>query len=397
MNVLLGVGGGIAAYKSVELVRRFVEGGDEVQVLMTAAAKRLVTPRTFAVLSRRTVHSDIWEGESAPGVDHVTLARWADVFVVAPATADLVAKLANGLADDFLTTLALAFTGRLVLAPSMNHAMLAHPATQENLRRLAERGAVIIEPETGFLAEGESGPGRLPEPAQLASRIRELVATGGSLAGRTILVTAGPTREPIDPVRFVSNASSGRMGFAIAAEAKRRGARVLLVSGPVELVAPPAVELVRVETASEMHREVTQRIGEADAAILVAAVADVAPADPASSKIPKGSLPSSLPLVPTVDILAELGRLPAPRPLLVGFAAATGDEEGSGREKLLRKGCDMIVANDVSRPEIGFGSDENEVVILTRDAPPLRIGRTKKSEIAARILDLVEPRLARRP
>lgn len=312
MRILLGVGGGIAAYKAAELVRRFVDGGDEVQVLMTSAATRFVTPRTFAVLSRRPVLHDMWSEADSPGVDHVHLARWADVLLVAPATADLVAKLAHGLADDFLTTLALAFTGPLVVAPSMNSAMYAHPATTANLRTLADRGALVIEPGVGFLAEGEHGPGRLPEPETLANVVRTHIRRQGDLAGRKILVTAGPTREPIDPVRFVSNSSSGKMGYAIAAEAEKRGAKVVLVSGPVSLETPRGVERIPVETADEMRDAVFANIDGCAVAILVAAVADVAPAGTADRKIPKGQLPKALPLRPTPDILAELGRLAPP-------------------------------------------------------------------------------------
>ncbi len=396
MKVILGVGGGIACYKSADLVRRLVEGGDEVQVVMTAAAERFVTPRTFAVLSKRDVYDDLWRDTHAPGVDHVGLARWADILAVAPATADLVARLALGLADDFLTTLALAFTGPILVAPSMNSAMYMHAATKANLAALSARNVRVIEPASGFLAEGEYGPGRLPEPEKLAELIRDEARRRKDLAGRSILVTAGPTREPIDPVRFVSNASSGKMGYALAAEALSRGARVALVSGPTELEPPRGVEFLRVGTADEMRSAVFAKIGSVDAAILVAAVADVAPADPSSEKLPKAQLPASLPLRPTVDILAELGRMPGPRPFLVGFAAATGREEESGRRKLEEKNCDLVVANDVSREGIGFGTDDNEVTILSRDAPPLRIARAPKRDIARKILDAVAAKLAER-
>lgn len=394
MKVLLGIGGGIAAYKGAELVRRFVEAGDEVQVVMTRAAQQFVTPRTLAVLSQREVFDDLWRETHRPGVDHVSLARWADVFVVAPATADLAAKLALGLADDFLTTLALASTRPMVVVPSMNSAMLAHPATRANLATLAARGATVLEPASGFLAEGEYGPGRLPEPAEIAAAVRRLVAARGDLSGRTVLVTSGPTREPIDPVRYLTNGSSGRMGQAIAAEAAARGARVILVTGPVELPPPAGVETVRVTTAREMRDAVVARIGGADVAILVAAVADVAPAVPSPNKIPKGELPAALPLAPTPDILAELGRMSAPRPLLVGFAAATGDAEGAGRAKLEAKGCDLLVANDVSQPGIGMGAADNAVVILSRDAAPVRVDRSPKPEVARRIVDEIARRLA---
>lgn len=385
-RVLLGVSGGIAAYKSAEIVRALVDRGAEVRAIMTPAAQKFLAPLTLAVLSKHPVVSDLWDPASG-AVDHIELARWADVLAVAPATADILAKLANGLGDDVLTTYALAHRTALLIAPSMNTWMWAHPATRANLATLRARGAHVVEPESGDLACGDHGPGRLAPPAAIVEAILESARRSRELAGRHVVVTAGPTREPVDPVRFLSNRSSGRMGYALAAELVRRGADVTLVSGPVSLEAPPAVRLVRVERAAEMRDAVVAATAEADALVMAAAPADFAVESPSPQKLKRSSGPPRLVLVPAPDILKEVR---ARRPgglVVVAFAAETEHVTENARRKLLDKGADLLVANDVSKTGIGFDADENEVVILSADGADQVVARAAKTSVARHIVD----------
>ena len=388
IHIVLGVSGGISAYKSAEIVRALVDGGAEVRVLMTPAATRFITPLTLAVLSKSPVVADLWDATSG-AVDHIALARWADVLAVAPATADVLAKLARGIGDDVLTTYALGHRKALLVAPAMNTWMWAHPATGENLGILKSRGATVVEPDAGDLACGDVGPGRLAPPARIARAILAEGAVARSLEGRRILVTAGPTREPLDPVRFISNRSSGKMGYALAREAARRGADVVLVSGPVSLAPPPGARLVRVERTSEMRDAVLAEIAEADVLLMAAAPADFTVAAPAGEKIKRAAGIPNLELVPTPDVLREAAGAARKTTVLVGFAAETQDLLANAEKKLADKGVHLLVANDVSRPGVGFDADENEVVLLAPGAEPERVGRTSKLVAAGRILDRV--------
>jgi phosphopantothenoylcysteine decarboxylase/phosphopantothenate--cysteine ligase len=391
-RVLLGVTGGIAAYKAAYLARLLRDRGAEVQVVMTPAATRFVGADTFAALTGREVFSDVFDHPEV--VLHVRLAREADAAVVAPATANVLAKLALGIADDLLTSTLLEFTGPLVVAPAMHSGMHAHPATQENLRTLGDRGVRIVGPIEGPLAAGDEGMGRMAEPEDVVEALVEAVTGGSSepgtreLSGRRILVTAGPTLEPIDAVRYVGNRSSGKMGFDIAAEAARRGADVMLVAGPTHLADPPGVRVDRVETAAQMRAIVLERFGDADAVIKAAAVADFRPADPVKEKLKKGAGPPVVRLEPTEDILRELGERKGHR-VLVGFAAETDELEGAGRKKLTDKNLDLIVVNRVGAPGTGFGSDSDEAMILSRDGEEERLRIWTKRELAGAVLDRV--------
>lgn len=387
MRVVLGVGGGIAAYKSAELVRFLQQGGHWVQVVMTQAAQEFVRPLTFAALTGQKVVTGLLSQEDS-AIEHVSVARDSDVLVVAPATADLLAKFAHGLADDFLSTLYLAFTGRVVLAPAMNNAMWAHPATQSNLETLRQRGCLIVDPGEGWLACGSIGPGRLADPARIADQVNALTRTRRDLEGECILVTAGPTQEALDPIRYISNRSSGKMGYAIAEAAARRGARVILVSGPVNLPAPPGVELVPVRTAQEMRSAVLDHLLESSIIIKAAAVADYYVANIPQQKLKKTATRLSLELDPTPDILAEIGQKKGDR-LLIGFAAETENLLEEARRKMKAKKCYMLVANLVNRDGLGFESDQNEVDIITRSGELVHAGPADKAEIAGRILDQV--------
>jgi phosphopantothenoylcysteine decarboxylase / phosphopantothenate---cysteine ligase len=387
MRVVLGVGGGIAAYKSAELVRLLQQGGHQVQVVMTQAAQEFIRPLTFAALTGQKVITGLLSQEDS-AIEHISVARDNDVLVVAPATADLLAKLAHGLGDDFLSTLYLAFTGRVVLAPAMNNAMWAHPATQANLETLRRRGCLVVDPGEGWLACGSIGPGRLADPACIAAEVTALARTRRDLEGECILVTAGPTQEALDPIRYISNRSSGKMGYAIAEAAARRGARVILVSGPVNLPVPPGVELVPVRTAQEMRSAVLDHLAESSIIIKAAAVADYYVANVPQQKLKKTATRLSLELDPTPDILAEVGQKKGDR-LLIGFAAETENLLGEARRKMKAKKCDMLVANLVNRDGIGFESDQNEVDIITRSGETVHAGPADKSEVAERILDQV--------
>jgi phosphopantothenoylcysteine decarboxylase/phosphopantothenate--cysteine ligase len=393
MKVALGVTGGIAAYKAAEIVRGLDRAGVQVQVVMTRNGARFITPLTLQTLSRRPVIAEPWDLDPEAAVRHIELTRDMDALAVAPCTANAMAKFARGVADDFLSTLYTAAVGPVVVAPAMNTRMWLHEATQANLRVLRGRGHRIVEPESGWLAEREEGVGRLAEPDRVVAAIVEELHTGRSLAGRTVLVTAGPTREPVDPVRFVSNRSSGKMGYALAAAARQRGARVVLVTGPTDLAPPFGVEVVPVETAAEMRDAVVSRVEElasSDTVIMAAAVADYAPR-PARSKIKKSGDTMTLEMERAPDILAELGarKRRSGGPVLVGFAAETDDLIPHATAKLERKNADFIVANDVSRPGLGMDADDNQVSVLDRDGGRHDLGPAPKSVIARGILDRV--------
>ena len=422
MNIILGVAGGIAAYKSPEIVRRLKDAGHEVRVVMTAGAQAFVTPLTFQAVSGEPVHRDLLDETAEAAMGHIELARWADVVLAAPATANLMARLAHGFADDLLATLCLATPAPIVLAPAMNQQMWRAAATQANLEVLVGRGVRIIGPDAGWQACGDVGPGRMSEPAEIVS---ELLAEAGSdssapaasgpsapgpgdapagsagsaapLAGVRVLVTAGPTREAIDPVRFISNHSSGKMGFAVAAAALGLGAEVDLVAGPVALEPPPGVGVVPVGSATDMHREVLARAAGCDIFIATAAVADYTPADPAPGKIKKAASPLSLELRPTPDILAEVAALDDP-PFTVGFAAETEDLERHARSKLERKRLDLIAGNRVGGSGLGFDSDRNALLVLWPDGGRADLPAGPKTLLARQLLALVSERfLAGRP
>src|ERR1041385_2193681 len=360
MNIILGVGGGIAAYKSAELARLLMQDGHQVQVIMTAAGQEFVRPLTFAALTGRKVLTDIFDIDSA--IEHISVAQENELLVIAPATGDLLAKLAHGLAGDFLTSLYLAFSGPVVLAPAMNVNMWRHPAIQTNLETLRRRGHHMVEPGSGYLACGTIGPGRLAEPETIVEAIQSIVRKRHDLDGESVLITAGPTQEPIDPVRYISNRSSGKMGYALAEAAAARGAQVILVSGPVNLPPPRGVEVVPVRTAVEMRAAVFENLDRAGIVIKSAAVADFHLSKVPEQKIKKTAARMSLELDPTPDILAELGRKKGDR-LLIGFAAETQNLQQETRRKLESKNCDMVVGNLVGAPDSGFESDQNEVML----------------------------------
>lgn len=389
-RVLLGVTGGIAAYKSAELVRRLRKAGVDVQVVMTKGARQFVTPLTFQALTHHPVRTELFDPAAEAGMGHLELARWADEVVVAPASADFMARLASGLADDLLTTLCLATEAPLTLAPAMNWAMWRHPATRANAETLRQRGVRLIGPAVGELAEGESGEGRMLEPDAIAAQV--LGRNSGPLAGTRFLVTAGPTREPLDPVRYLSNRSSGRMGFAVAAAAARAGARVTLVSGPVSLPTPPGCERVDVETAADMHRAVMERAGDCDVFVGVAAVADYRAADVAANKIKKAREALSVALERNPDILGDVAALPG-GPFTVGFAAETDHLEENARAKLEAKGLDMIAANRVGEG-VGFDTADNSLTVLwpggRRELPS-----ADKGALAGELVRLLAERLDR--
>lgn len=360
-TLLLGVTGGIAAYKSVDLASRLRKLGWEVHVIMTEAATRFVGPLTFEAVTRHAVHVGMW-GQTGGGVEHVDLGKGVEAFLIAPASANTLARLAAGFADDLLTTTALAAQAPLVLAPAMNPRMWHHPATQANLRILMDRGAQVIPPDAGEMACGDVGIGRLPDPAAIVAWLEAFVASKASWAGQRVLVTAGGTREPLDPVRYLGNRSSGKMGHAIARAAASRGARVVVVT-TAPGTAPPGVEVVPVETALEMHDAVLARFDDQDVVVMSAAVADYRPAEAHAAKRKKDGDAWTVTLVPNPDILAELGRRKRHQ-VLVGFAAETGDPVEAARGKLVRKNADLIVANDVSVPGQGFETDTNRVLVV---------------------------------
>jgi phosphopantothenoylcysteine decarboxylase / phosphopantothenate---cysteine ligase len=391
MKVALGVSGGIAAYKAAEVLRLLQERDVRVQVIMTQAAQEFVRPLTFAALSGEKVITGMFDaGDAEPNIDsaveHIAVAQAIDALLVVPATADVLGRFAQGIANDFLTTLYLATTAPVVVAPAMNVNMWNHPATQANLEILRKRGVKIVEPDSGYLACGMIGAGRLAANATIVAAVLEILGASQDLAGETVLITAGPTREKIDPVRYITNRSSGRMGYALAEAALRRGAHVLLVSGPTSVIPPDAAQLTRVETAAEMRAAVLSLLPQATIVIKTAAVSDYRPKAAATQKLKRtGSM--SLELEPTEDILAELAGKKSNQ-IIVGFAAETENVLENARKKLTRKSLDAIVVNDVSRDGVGFDSDRNAVTILSHD-DVIEVPESTKWEVGQRVLDQV--------
>ncbi|HET9723331.1 MAG TPA: bifunctional phosphopantothenoylcysteine decarboxylase/phosphopantothenate--cysteine ligase CoaBC [Actinomycetota bacterium] len=385
-RVLLGVTGGVAAYKACSLARLMTQAGATVQVVMTRSATRFVGADTFSALTGRPARTDLWEDPGS--VLHVRLAHEADLAVVAPLTANVLAKLATGIADDLLSATLLEATCPLVLAPAMHTGMWEHPATQANARTVAERGARIVGPVAGALAHGDEGLGRMAEPQDILVAAEEAAAHGRDLAGRRVVVTAGPTHEPIDPVRFLGNRSSGKMGVAVAREASARGADVTLVLGPGTVEPPEGTHVVRVETAEEMRAATLEAAQGSDAIVMAAAVADFRPDVVAGSKLKKEAGPPQFRLVPTVDILAELGASKGGR-VLVGFAAETEELQAAARAKLISKNVDLIVVNEVGRPGTGFGSDTDRAAILATGVPDEPLRGWTKAELATAICDRI--------
>ncbi len=389
MKIALGVSGGIAAYKAAEIVRLLQERGIRVQVIMTHAAQEFVRPLTFAALSGEKVITDMFAADNQPAnidsaVEHIAVAQSIDALLVAPATADVIAKFAQGIANDFLSTLYLATTAPVIVAPAMNVNMWNHPATQANLEILKKRNVRIVEPGSGYLACGMTGPGRLAENEIILAATLAALGASQELAGETVLITAGSTREKVDPVRYLTNRSSGRMGYALAEAALRRGARVLLISGPTALTPPGAAEVTHVESAEEMHNAVMKLLPQATIVIKTAAVADYRPKSPQSQKI-KRTGPMSLELEPTADILGDIARNKQAQ-IVIGFAAETQNALENARKKLASKSLDAIVVNDVSREGIGFDSDRNAVTIITQ-TDVIDVPEDTKWEVAQRVLD----------
>ena len=412
-RIIVGICGGIASYKAVELVSRLQQAGALVDVIMSEHAEEFVRPLTFSTMSHRPVYSDLWEPSGKAAEIHIELGGEADLLVVVPATANTIAKLAHGIADNMLTAVALATKAPVLLAPAMHHHMYTHPATRANLETLRARGVSIVDPAVGRLASGEVGVGRLPEIPVLLGAINVALGRTGDLAGRRVVVTAGGTQEPIDPVRFVGNRSSGKMGYALAIEARDRGARVTLISGPVALDAPYGVHVTRVETALHMRDAVVAAVAEADVLVMSAAVADYRPAQVAAQKLKKtGSGGAqlyqmgdefSLPLTRTPDILGELATLLDGQPgkpelarrlVRVGFAAETSDLVTYARAKLVAKHLDLLVANDVSRTDSGFGSETNKVLLFHANGQMEDLPLLSKTEVAAAIWDRIVPMLS---
>lgn len=386
--MLVGVSGGIAAYKSAELVRRLRERGAEVRVVMTAGARAFVTPLTLQAVSGHRVHTELLDDEAEAGMGHIELARWADDVIVAPATADLIARAATGQAGDLLTTLLLATRARVWMAPAMNHVMWAHPAVGANTDLLVERGVRMLGPDTGDQACGESGPGRMHEPERIAAAILGARDTG-ALTGRRFVVTAGPTFEAVDPVRFIGNRSSGRMGFAVAAALVEAGAAVTLVAGPVHQATPNGLERIDVTSAEQM-RDAVFSVLPADGFVGVAAVADYRPAEVAAQKIKKSRASTSIDLVPNPDILSEVAASD-PRPFTVGFAAETDQLELHAREKLERKGLDLVAANRVGNGQ-GFDREDNALTVLAADRD-WTLPTASKTDLARRLVDIIIERM----
>jgi phosphopantothenoylcysteine decarboxylase/phosphopantothenate--cysteine ligase len=393
-RVVLGVSGGIACYKSCTLARRLTEAGARVDVVLTPAAAEFVRPPTFEALTGRPVLGSLWEPGGA--LSHVRLGQQADLVLVAPATAHLLARMAQGVADDFLTTLLVAATGPVLLAPAMNDEMYAHPQTRANVERLRARGVGFVGPEVGALAEGPSErPGRMSEPETILAHAARLVRGSGQLRGRRVVVTAGPTRESIDPVRVVTNRSSGKMGYRLAEAAWERGADVVLISGPVALPPPIGVHLLGVETTQELEAAVRQELPGADVLIMAAAPADFRPSDPSDSKRARNDGALAIPMEPTVDILNATREQRRPGSVMVGFALETGDALAKGRAKLERKDLDLIVVNDALERGAGFEVDTNRVALLERDGAARILPLQSKREVAEAILDAVERTLGR--
>jgi phosphopantothenoylcysteine decarboxylase/phosphopantothenate--cysteine ligase len=395
MKIALGVTGGVAAYKAAELVRRLQQEKLDVQVVMTRSAQEFITPLTFAALTGQKVITDMFSagGTAAPAnvesaIEHIAVAQRIDLLLVAPATADILGKFANGIAEDFLSTLYLATKAPVVVAPAMNVNMWDHAATQCNLVILRERGVHVVDPDEGYLACGMVGSGRLASTETIAKKVCDVLGLRHDLAGQTILVTAGPTCEDIDPVRFLTNRSSGKMGYALAEAANRRGARVILVSGPTDLKIPDGVDWVPVRSTEEMHHAVRERAANANVVIMAAAVSDYRPAAQHDQKLKRGEGSFTLELEPTSDILADLGREKRGQ-ILVGFAAETNSLAENARGKLARKGADMIVANDVTQEGAGFDGDTNIVTMFLRDGREIPLPKMTKFEVANQIFDRV--------
>jgi phosphopantothenoylcysteine decarboxylase/phosphopantothenate--cysteine ligase len=389
-RVLLGVTAGIAAYKSPDLVRRLLERGAEVQVVMTAGAQKFVAPMTFQAVSGRPTRSDLWDEGAEAAMGHIELARWAQVVLIAPASADFIARLAHGRADDLLATLCLATEAPLVIAPAMNRVMWANKATQANIGILESRGVRILGPASGNQACGEVGAGRMWEPTLLASSLLEAPANAGLLTGLNVLITAGPTRERLDPVRYLTNRSSGKMGFAVAVAAREAGAHVTLVTGPVQLPTPAGVTRISVESAREMYAAVHRHVGKADVFIAAAAVADFQPVTVAKQKIKKQGGMVKLDLEPAPDIVKSVADM-SKRPLVVGFAAETNDVEENARLKLKRKKLDMIAANQVGE-DLAFDCEDNALTVLWPGGKS-EVTRAPKLEVARELIALIAKRL----
>jgi len=398
MKIALGVTGGVAAYKAAELVRRLQQEKLDVQVVMTRAAQEFITPLTFAALTGQKVITAMFSAaDAAPAnvesaIEHIAVAQRIDLLLVAPATADILGKFAHGIAEDFLTTLYLATKAPVMVAPAMNVNMWDHPATQENLAALRARGIHVVDPDEGYLACGMTGSGRLAATESIAKKVCDVLGLRHDLTGQTVLVTAGPTREDIDPVRFLTNRSSGKMGYALAEAAGRRGARVVLVSGPTDLKIPEGVDWVPVRATEEMRRAVLDRACDANIVIMAAAVADYRPAAAQDKKMKRGEGSITLDLEPTPDILAELGQAAQnekSRRVLVGFAAETDRVAENARGKLARKGADIIVANDVTQKGAGFDTDTNIVTMYLRDGREIALPKMSKFDVANRVLDQI--------
>ncbi|MBP2652926.1 MAG: coaBC [Firmicutes bacterium] len=387
-KVVVGISGGIAAYKAVEIVSRLKKAGAEVRVVMTRAATQFVTPLTFREISGNPVVCDMWQEPKEWNVEHIALANWADVFLIAPATANIIGKIASGIADEFLSTTVMATKAMVMLAPAMNSNMYINPIVTDNLLRLSKIGYQIIPPDSGMLACGVEGPGRLPEPETIVNTLVRILTRGSDLAGKKVLVTAAGTREPLDPVRYIGNRSSGKMGYALASAAANRGADVVMVSGPSNLPPPPGVVVKKVETAAEMRQAVLDEFGNADLVIKAAAVADYRPSIVSKQKIKKTDGKITLVLEKNPDILAELGERKV-KQILVGFAAETEDLLTHATEKLNRKNLDMIVANDVTLPGAGFDSDTNIVRVLYQDGRIEELPQMSKDSLAGQLLDRI--------
>jgi phosphopantothenoylcysteine decarboxylase/phosphopantothenate--cysteine ligase len=394
MRITLGVTGGVAAYKAAELVRLLQQDGFTVQVVMTRGAREFVTPLTFAALSGQKVITDLFEKSSTgeanveSAIEHIAVAQRTDLLLVAPATADILAKFARGIADDFLTTLYLATTAPVIVAPAMNVNMWNHAATQANIEMLRGRGVKVVNPDEGYLACGMTGAGRLAGQHEIIATVRETLHAHKDLQNETILITAGPTCEDLDPVRYLTNRSSGKMGYAVAEAAVRRGAKVILVSGPVNLETPAGVERIDVRTAEQMRAAVVERLLSSTIAIFAAAVADYRPVELHAEKMKRNEEPLTLRLEPTPDILAEAAQTKGDR-LIVGFAAETDHVAENARKKLAAKNADLIVANDVTAEGAGFDSDTNIVTLFSSDGRDLALPKLAKSDVAQRILDEV--------
>lgn len=401
MRITLGVTGGVAAYKAAELVRRLQQENFTIQVVMTRGAREFITPLTFAALSGQKVITDLFGSEESgeanleSAIEHIAVAQRTDLLLVAPATADILAKFARGIADDFLTTLYLASTAPVVLAPAMNVNMWNHAATQENIKLLRDRGNVVVTPDEGYLACGMIGPGRLAGQEEILAAVKAALHALRDLEGETVLITAGPTCEDLDPVRYLTNRSSGKMGYAVAEAAARRGAKVILVSGPTALETPQGVIRIDVRTAEQMHNAARTHFANSSIAIMAAAVADYRPVVSAQNKIKRGKEPIDLKLEPTTDILAALAKEKGSR-LMVGFAAETQNVAENARKKLIAKHADVIVANDVTAEGAGFDVDTNIVTIFSVDGRDMALPKLTKGEVAQRILDEIVRLLATR-